>query len=235
MTEEDVLFLPGLLCDTRLWRDQVKAIPHAVVADLTQDDHVDAMAHRALADMPDRFALCGLSMGGYVALAIMRIAPERVRRLCLMDSSARPDSPEQARRRRGLIGMAKSNRFRGVTPRLLPQLLHPDHLADPVLSAEVIAMAERVGQAAFLRQQHAILARPDSRKHLAEIAIPTIVAVGSHDQVTPKALAEEMATAIPHARLRVIEGAGHLPPMEQPEAVTLLLRDWLGMKRHRPG
>ncbi len=228
--DETVLFMPGLLCDGRLWRDQIAALAgrvRAQVADLGSDDSLDAMACRALDATPGRFALCGLSMGGYAALAVMRLAPHRVTRLCLMDTSARPDTPEQARRRRGLMALAARSRFRGVTPRLLPQLLHPDRLADAALCAEVVAMAERVGRSAFLRQQRAILNRPDSRPDLAGIGVPTLVAVGSGDPLTPPELAEEMAERIPGAVLRVIPDAGHLPPLETPAAVNELLRAWL--------
>lgn len=224
---DDLLFLPGLLCDDRLWRDQLAIFPQAVVADLTQDDHVDAMAYRALALMPGRFALCGLSMGGYVAQAVMRIAPERVARLCLLDTSARADTPEQSRRRRGLMAMTRGNRFRGVTPRLLPQLLHPDTLGDTTLAQAVQDMADRVGREAFLRQQQAILTRPDGRADLAAIRIPTCIGVGAQDILTPPLLAEEMAGLIPGARLVLIEGAGHLPPMERPSDTNAMLRNWI--------
>ncbi len=224
---EDVLLLPGLLCDERLWRDQLARMPHAIVADLGMDESVRDMAVRALGRMAGRFALCGLSMGGYVALAVMRLAPERVTRLCLMDTSARPDSAEQSRRRRGLMAMTRGSRFRGVTPRLLPQLLHPDHLADADLCQAVLEMAERVGREAFLRQQQAILDRPDSRPDLPGIRVPTTVVVGSHDQLTPPAMAAEMAALIPGARLITVDGSGHLPPMERPDETNEILRDWL--------
>jgi pimeloyl-ACP methyl ester carboxylesterase len=231
MRETDVLlFLPGLLCDGRLWRDQVEALAglRCVVADLTHDDSLGAMAERALRALPAeaRLSVCGLSMGGYVAFEIMRRAPGRVARLALFDTSARPDTPEQTRRRRGLLSLSESGMFRGVTPRLLPQLLAPAHVAGP-LGAEVMAMAERVGRPAFHRQQRAIMHRPDSRPDLATIAVPTLVGVGEEDALTPPHLAEEMAASIPGARLARIPGAGHLPPMETPDAVTLLLRDWL--------
>ena len=157
-------------------------------------------------------------------------APERVTRLCLLDTSDRGDTPEQARRRRVLMAMTRGNTFRGVTPRLLPQLLHPDHLAAPV-AQHVLDMAERVGRDAFLRQQQAILGRPDRREMLAGIAVPTLVGVGSHDILTPKELSVEMADAIPGAVLRVIEGAGHLPPMERPDCVNEILGNWIGGSR----
>jgi pimeloyl-ACP methyl ester carboxylesterase len=224
-----LLLLPGLLCDGRLWRDQVAALAplaRAVVADLTQDDRVEAMAARALASVEGRFALAGLSMGGYVALEVMRQAPERVERLCLLDTSARADTPEQTRRRRGLLSLARTGQFRGVTPRLLPQLIHASRLGTP-LAEEVMEMAERIGKDAFLRQQEAIMHRPDSRPDLARIAVPTLVGVGSEDALTPPALAQEMAALIPGARLRHFADAGHLPTMETPEAVNAAMVAWL--------
>ncbi|PZW50384.1 pimeloyl-ACP methyl ester carboxylesterase [Humitalea rosea] len=224
-----LLLLPGLLCDDALWAPIRPAIAHLaapMVADLTQDASIPAMAMRALAQAPPRFALVGLSMGGYVAFEILRQAPERVTRLALFDTSARPDTPEQSRRRRGLIGLARTGQFRGVTPRLLPQLIHPRH-ADGPIAAEVLAMAGRVGRDAFLRQQEAILARPDSRPMLPGLSLPTLVAVGAQDILTPPELAEEMAALIPGAQLRMLPDCGHLPPMESPAAAGEVLREWL--------
>jgi pimeloyl-ACP methyl ester carboxylesterase len=224
-----LLLLPGLLCDARLWQDQIAdlaGIAECQVADLTLDADLGSMALRALAAAPPRFALAGLSMGGYVALEIQRRAPERVTRLALFDTSARPDTDEQARKRRGLMALTRSGQFKGVTPRLLPSLLHPDHVDGP-LGHAVREMAERVGRDAFLRQQQAILQRPDSRPMLPGIQVPTLVAVGEQDILTPPELAEEMAAAIPGARLARIAQAGHLPTMEQPDMVNALFREWL--------
>jgi pimeloyl-ACP methyl ester carboxylesterase len=225
-----LLLLPGLLCDARLWRDQIHAlsdIAAATVADLTRDDTVEAMADRAAAAMPERFALAALSMGGYVAFAMLRRAPERITRLCLFDTSARPDTAEQARRRRGLIALARKGRFRGVTPRLLPQLVHPDRLSDTALTSEVMAMAERIGEQAFLRQQTAILRRSDSRPDLPHIRVPALVGVGEGDTLTPPDHAAEIAANLLGAELRVIAGCGHLPPIERPDAVSGLMRAWI--------
>jgi pimeloyl-ACP methyl ester carboxylesterase len=185
------------------------------------------MATRALAAAPPRFALAGLSMGGYVALEIMRRAPGRARRLILFDTSARKDTEEQSRRRRGLMALTRSGQFRGVTPRLLPLLVHPDRVAEQPLAGEVMAMAERVGKEAFLRQQTAILGRPDSRPDLPRFAVPTLVAVGAQDALTPPDHAEEIAAGIPGARLEVIADCGHLPTMERPAEATALMRDFL--------
>jgi len=224
-----LLLLPGLLCDAALWRQaaaDLAPVATCIIADVTRDDSLAAMAERALALAPPRFALAGLSMGGYLAFEILRRAPDRVTRLALFDTSARPDTPLQARRRRGLMALSRAGAFRGVTPRLLPQLLHPENLDGPI-GAAVSAMAARVGRDAFLRQQAAILGRPDSRPDLAGITVPTLVAVGEQDALTPPDRAREIADGVPGARFALIPGAGHLPPLERPAAVTALLRAWL--------
>lgn len=225
-----LVLLPGLLCDDALWahqRQYLADIAEVRVPDLTGHDSVAALAADVLAWAPPRFALGGLSMGGYVALEIMRQAPARVERLALIDTTARADSPETVERRKALIQLSRMGKFKGVTPRLMPMLLHPDHLDDPVITGTVMAMAERIGQAAFVRQQTAILTRPDSVADLPGIACPTLVVVGREDTLTPPDRAWEMATAIPDARFEVVERCGHLPPLEQPEVMTGLLRDWL--------
>lgn len=224
-----LLLLPGLLNDAALWAAQVRDladVADAQVADLTRDDNVAAMAARALAKAPPRFALAGLSMGGYVAFEILRQAPERVTRLALLDTSATPDSRERAEQRRAAMDSLRLGRFLGVTGRLLPQLVHPDHVAGPVGDA-VRAMAARVGGAAFLRQQQAILDRPDSTGLLASITVPTLVAVGDSDRLTPPADAQLMQDAIPGARFHCFARCGHLPPLEKPDETSAVLRTWL--------
>src|SRR5487761_1575675 len=137
-----LVLLPGLLCDKTLWRSQIEALGDVAepqVADLTQDDSIAAMVRRLLAAAPPRFALAGLSMGGYCAFDVMRQAPECVERLALLDTGARADTPEQTSRRRGLIELAEKGEFKGVTPRLLPLFLHPDRLKDAKLVGEVTA------------------------------------------------------------------------------------------------
>ena len=226
-----VLFLPGLLCDSDLWTGQLAALSAerpVAVASLTGSDTMAGLAEAALASAPQRFALAALSMGGYVALEIMRRAPERVAGLALIDTSARPDTEEQSRRRRALIALARTGRFKGVTPRLLPLLLHPARLEDPVLTGRVMAMAARIGRDAFLRQQTAILGRPDSRPDLPRIACPAVVVCGRQDELTPLPVSEEMAGLIPGAALVVVEDSGHLSTMERPEAVNAALAAWLG-------
>jgi pimeloyl-ACP methyl ester carboxylesterase len=230
MTEPLVL-LPGLLCDAALWAPQVDALrglaDPIVIGDLTRHDSMGAMAEATLALAPPRFALAGLSMGGYCAQEIMRRAPERVTRLALLDTSARADSDEQRSRRRGLIELAQKGEFKGVTPRLLPLLIHADRLVDKPLTTFVMGMAERVGMDAFLRQQKAIMGRPDGRPDLARIACPTLVLVGRQDVLTPVPLHEEIAAGVPGARLVVIEESGHLTTLERPGPVNEALEAWL--------
>ncbi len=231
MTERTpLILLPGLLCDRALWQHQIDHLADVAdtnVPDLASDDTVEAMAQRVLDAAPPRFALAALSMGGYVAHAIMRAAPERVLRLALFDTSARADTEEQLARRRGLITLAEKGKFKGVTPRLLPLLIHPDRLEDRPLTDAVMGMAQRIGKAGFLRQQRAIMARPDSRAYLPGYRCRTVVAVGRADAITQIVVNAEMAGLIPEARFVIIEHSGHLPTMEQPVAATAILRYWL--------
>jgi pimeloyl-ACP methyl ester carboxylesterase len=226
-----LLLLPGLLCDAALYRSQIADlgdIAAPIVGDLTGHDSVSAMAAAMLAEMPEYFSLVGFSMGGYVAQEIMRQARHRVSRLALLDTSARADTDEHRARRGGLVELVGRGHFKGVTPQLLPQLISPHRLTDQSLVDTIIGMAERVGRDAFLRQQAAIMGRPDGRADLPRIACPTLVLCGRDDALTPVAVHEEMAAAIPGAELVVVEDCGHLSPIERPEAITPALRRWLG-------
>lgn len=225
-----LVLLPGLLCDEALWRHQSETLAdlaQITVADLTREDQAGAMAQRILAEAPEQFALAGLSMGGYIAFEILRQAPDRVIRLALLDTSARADTPEKTKLRQDLIDLARTGEFKGVTPRLLPRLIHPARLGDAALVGSVLAMAERVGRAAFLRQERLLMLRPDSRHDLSLIHCPTLVLCGRQDGLTPLADSLEMAEKIPRAKLVVIEECGHLSTMERPRAVSAVLRYWL--------
>ena len=231
MPKKPLLLVPGLLCSELLFRPQQGGLSD--VADMTvttaqrEHDALGPIAEAILAEAPPRFALAGLSFGGYVCFEIMRRAPERVERLALLDTSARPDTEEQRARRRALIELAQSGRFLGVTDRLLPLLIAAARLKDAALVEEVKQMAREVGLEGFLKQQKAIMGRPDSAPLLGAIACPTLVLCGREDQLTPLARHEEMAAAIPGAELVVIEECGHLSTMERPEAVNAALRRWL--------
>lgn len=225
-----LLLLPGLLCDAALWQHQTETladIADITVANLTDGDLGGAMAQRVLAAAPDEFALAGLSMGGYVAFEILRQAPDRVKRLALFDTTARADPPEKVKLRQGLIDLARSGAFKGVTPRLLPKLIHPARMDDTTLVGGILGMAERVGREAFLRQERMLMLRPDSRHDLRLIHCPTLVACGRQDELTPLGESEELAERIPRAKLVVIEDCGHLSTMERPRAVSAMMRYWL--------
>jgi pimeloyl-ACP methyl ester carboxylesterase len=222
--------LPGLLCDADLWHRQVAALADIAdpwVADFTTQDSIAAMADSVLAAMPQRFALAGLSMGGYVALEVMARAPERVTRLALLDTRHRRDDEETTARRRGLIELAEKGQFKGVTPRILPLFIHEARLDDAELTGTVTAMAERVGKDAFVSQQRAIIGRRDHAATLVGIHVPTLVVCGRQDALTPLADSQAMAAGIAGARLVVIEDCGHLSSLERPEEVNAALRRWL--------
>jgi pimeloyl-ACP methyl ester carboxylesterase len=190
---------------------------------------MEAMARRVLDEVPfDRFALAGLSMGGYVALEIMRQAPQRVRRLALLDTRARPDSPDESERRRTLLRIAQG--AKGLAPvnkRMLPLLVHASRLSDQALVNVIEDMAQRTGIDGYLRQQEAIMSRADFRPSLAAIACPTLILCGRQDAITPLSFHEEMAAAIKGAQLAVLEDCGHLSTLEKPAQVNAALRAWL--------
>jgi len=230
MAKPTVILLPGLLCDHAVWQPQMEALQKEAfikVADLRHGASLGAMAERVLSDAPERFAIAGLSMGGYLAFEILRRAPHRVDRLAIFDSTARPDSPEQTRRRRLLMALSQRKDLGKAMKRLLPQLLHPDHAKNPILVQTVEGMAQRVGHSAFVRQQQAIINRPDSRPDLSQIDCPTLVVCGQDDQLTPPPLAKEITDAIPGAQRAVLHHCGHLSPLERPKECTALLKAWL--------
>jgi pimeloyl-ACP methyl ester carboxylesterase len=198
------------------------------VADHRRDDAMADIAKRILADAPPRFALAGLSMGGYIAFAMLRQAPERIARLALLDTSARPDRPEQIPDREKLIAMTQSGRFAEVTETLIPRYIHPSRYDDEALKQIVRDMAADTGAEAYVRQLRAIMGRPDSRPLLAAINCPTLVLVGEADAATPPELAKEIAAGISGSRLVIVPGSGHLSTIEKPDAVNAALAEWLG-------
>ena len=196
------------------------------IANHTCDAKIADIARRILAQAPPRFHLVGLSMGGYIAFEVLRQAKKRVGKLVLMDTSARPDFPEQSERRAKLLELARTSGVKAVNDVLFPLVVHESRKADRSLRAIVDSMAEDVGVAAFPRRQAAIAGRPDSRPDLPSIRCPTLVVVGDSDQITPPNLAWEIADGIPGARLEIIAGCGHLSTLEMPDAVNGLLAAW---------
>jgi pimeloyl-ACP methyl ester carboxylesterase len=233
MTEKTpLIMLPGLLCDAALWAPQCAALTDIAdcrVANMTQDDSITGMAERVLADAPERFALAGLSMGGYCALEIMRLAPERIDKLALLDTSAEPDTADRTAIRVEWVAQARQGMadFDAVIDRHISMYLHPERLADTAITDRVRASARNVGIDGYARNQSAIAGRRDQRGNLAAINCPTLVLCGRQDSATPPALHEALAEGISGAKLVVIEDCGHLSTLERPDAVNAALRQWL--------
>lgn len=230
--KEPLVLVPGLSCNAALYAPQWPALADGrpiLVADHSRDDTLSAIARRLLAAAPARFALCGLSMGGYVAFEVLRQAPERVTRLALLDTSAKPATADTNAPREQMIALAEKGAFDNVTTLLWQRLVAPARLTDEPLRLLVRRMADDIGADGFARQQRAIMGRPDSRPSLAESSCPVLVLVGEQDEITPVAEAREMAgLAGARGRLAVIPRSGHLSTLEEPEAVTAELLRWLG-------
>ena len=230
MTHLPILALPGLMCDERLWQHQAAALAadHPLTSfPLVPQASMAELAIAALARAPaERFALMGLSMGGYLALEIVRRAPERVAALALLDTSARPDTPEATAARRQGIAASATDFDAGIAA-LMPRLVHPSRLEDHAVVDTVWAMARAIGREAYVRQQEAIIGRADSRPTLAQIRCPTLVLCGREDALTPLGLHEEMHAGIASSRLVVLERCGHLSTLERPAEVNDTLRQWL--------
>jgi pimeloyl-ACP methyl ester carboxylesterase len=231
MPGQPLILIPGLLCDEDLWRDQLPALaPHAditITIEQTRHDSISAIAAAILAAAPPRFALAGLSMGGMVALELMRQAAGRVTRLALLDTSARANTGEELKVRAGRIALVQAGHVDIVLGLQLARFLPLSRLGEVPLVDRALKMMRRVGAATYVRQERAGMQRIDSRPSLAAITCPTLVLCGRQDAATPLALSEEIASGIAGSRLEVIEDCGHLSTMERPDAVNRALVEWL--------
>ena len=231
MDRTPIVLVPGLASSARIYAQIIPALWRfgpVMVANHIRDDSMAAIARRILSEAPPRFALAGHSMGGYIAFEIMRQAPERVAKLALINTQARPDTAEATLRRRGLMERARRGELRAIREESFPELVHPSRRNDADILKLVHAQDEDVGVEGYLRQQVAIIARVDSRPTLSTIKCPTLVLTGDADSTIPNALSKEMAEAIPGARLLILDRCGHLPQPEQPEATVRALSEWLG-------
>jgi pimeloyl-ACP methyl ester carboxylesterase len=225
-----IVLVPGLICSARIWGPVVPALWRhgpVTIANHIRDDSMAAIARRILAEAPPRFALAGHSMGGYIAFEIMRQAPERVAKLALLNSQARPDTPEATARRRGQIARAQDGGYRAVVDEFIPNFVHPSRRDEAGLHQAVHEMADDVGVEGFVRQQTAIMARPDSRPTLTAIRCPTLVLTCDSDNTVPNQLSQEMADEIVGSWLVMLENCGHLCQLERPEATAEALGEWL--------
>lgn len=225
-----IVLVPGLLCTSEVFAPQVAALwPHGpvTIASTLEGGTIAGIAAAILDVAPPRFALAGISMGGYICLEIMRQAPERISRLALLNTSARPDTPDQTAQRRSLIAQASRENFAELLTQVYDAILHPAHQGDPVLRATNVRMGLTVGIEGMASQLEACIGRSDSRPGLPGITVPTLVLVGDSDPLIPPEHSREIAAAIPRARLVVVENCGHASTLEQPEAVNRALLEWL--------
>lgn len=223
------LLLPGLNATARVFRDASVALwpfGSVTIASTLEGEGMAGIASAILDNAPPTFALGGYSMGGYLCFEILRQAPERVSKLALIDTSARPDSAEATDVRRRRIEQVQAGKFGLVVEQSFANSAHPDHADDKALKAMHREMALSNGPEAYVRHQRAIISRPDSRPLLARIRVPTLVIVGDTDQTTPVEAAREMHAGIAGSRLVIVPNAGHLAPLEQPEAVASALVEW---------
>ena|ERR1700738_2566328 len=227
-----ILLVPGLGGSPRIYAPVLPRLWRfgpVTVANHIRDDSLDAIARRILAEAPPRFALAGHSMGGYIAFEIVRQAPERIARLALINTQARPDTLEAGEKRRGLIARVQAGHYHDVLDELFPGFVHPSRRDDADLRKLVHDMGDDMGADAFVRQQTAIMGRADSRPTLATIGCPTLVLSGDEDNTIPNAMSVEMAGGIRRAKLVIIPHCGHLPQLEQPQAAAAALVEWFGI------
>ena len=225
-----VVFLPGLLCDHRTWAAQRSALADhdpIVLSSYGEAASITAMAHHVLAVAPDRMALVGHSMGGRVALEIMRIAPHRVERLALLDTGIHPRRPGEAEKRHNLVRVGRQWGMAALVDQWLPPMVHPDRGGDADYLAGMRAMAIEAGVDRYEREITALLGRPDAEPVLRTIRCPTLIGVGRQDVWSPLDQHERMANLIPDAELSIFEDSGHMAPMEAADQVTAALRRWL--------
>ncbi|NIZ60050.1 alpha/beta hydrolase [Sedimentitalea sp. CY04] len=233
LSQDPLVFLPGMMSDARVFAPQIGALSRhlpVMVAPLLGGERIEDIAKHLLRQMPARFSLLGLAMGGTVAMEILRRAPERLSRLCLMSTSPLADTPAQAATREPLIIGARTGRMEDV----LRQSMMPDYLAPGPQRIEILnqvyQMGMELGEALFVAQTRALQRRQDQQGTLRKCKVPTLILCGEYDQLTPVKRHEFMAELIPTAKLEIVTAAGHLPTLERPDVVNRVLVEWLDGK-----
>lgn len=232
MNRPVLYMLPGLLCDETVFAPQVAGLSDAIdvrVPRFLGLDCLIAMAQHVLDIAPQRFSIAGFSMGGRVAFQIMAMAPERIERFCAFDTAPGPKAEGEEIKRQAIIDLAYREGMGALAAAWLPPMLHPSRRADPAFMEPLTAMVLRSTPEIHEKQIRALLNRPDARPVLPTIACPTLIACGRDDEWSPLALHEEMAAAIPNARLEAFDVCGHFLPLEQPEGFNKALRKWMGV------
>nr|WP_315463598.1 alpha/beta hydrolase [uncultured Rhodoferax sp.] len=231
-----LVLLPGLMCDGAVWEPMRSGLPagcNTWVADYGLSNSLQAMAELVLAGAPEgSFALAGHSMGGRVALEVLRLAPQRVSHLALLDTGHLPRAAgeagaEEARKRYALLEVARTQSVRAMAQAWVQGMVAPDRLHNAELIERIVAMFARKSADVFAAQIDALLHRPDASAVLRTVAVPTLLQCGAQDAWSPPAQHEAMRALVPHAVLDLIDHAGHMAPMEQPQAVAASLSRWL--------
>ncbi len=229
MTEPLVL-LPGMMCDARLFGPQIDAFGaerDVLTPSIGGHENVHDIASEILRGAPESFALAGLSLGGILAMEVMRIAPERVTRLALMDTNPKAETDSVAALREPQIAKVRA----GQLAEVMRDEMKPNYLADGPGRAAVLDlvldMAMGQGAEVFIRQSRALQTRPDQQEVLRSLVVPTLILCGAEDSLCPLHRHTLMAELVPGAELVVVEGAGHLPTLEQPDAVIRAMKAWL--------
>lgn len=225
-----LLLIPGLAADAAMWRDQLSGLAdlRPVVAQAhAHRSTIPEMATALLEEHPGPLVLCGASMGGMVAMEAARQAPDRTRGLALLGTTAAPESDAMRRLREDAIALFAQGRVREVIEPNIAFAFHPSRAGDRALTDAYLEFVLRAGPQLLIRQNRAVMARPDAREHLPRLACPVLVAVGDDDRLTPPDCSREIAALLPRARLEIVPACGHMLTMERPEAVNALLREWI--------
>lgn len=237
MNRVPLLLVPGLMCDHAVWDPITPSLDLCAapsVVDHGTEDSVTGMAERLLASAPAQFAIAGHSMGGRVALEVLRLAPQRVLRLALLDTGYQARATgaageEEARKRHTLLEVAQTQGVRAMAQAWVQGMVSPARLSDAHLIGDILAMFERKSADLFARQIKALLNRPDASPVLAGVQVPTLVLCGREDSWAPVSQHQGIMALIPSglAHLSIIDQAGHMSPMERPQAVAEALCHWM--------
>jgi pimeloyl-ACP methyl ester carboxylesterase len=228
-----LILLPGLASDHVMWQSQLAVLPAHYRSHVTdvhaRCDTIEAMALTLLAEHPGDLILCGASMGGIVAMQVAHQAPQRIRGLALLGSSARPETEEIRALREAAIGLFSDGRAAEVLRANVPLAFHTSRTRDQALVQSYLDFVLAAGAQQLIRQNRAIMARPDARRHLPGLRCPALVMCGNEDLLTPPEHSREIAELLPQVQLEILEQCGHMLTMEQPERVNALLLQWLAL------
>lgn len=229
---EPTIIIPGHLCTSELFAYKIPNLwkhSSVTIPSILEGSSLTEMAKDIIQKAPSYFSLAGMSMGGFICLEIMKLAPERVSRLALLNSSARPETEEQKKMRENLLNKTTLENFEEILKNMATTGVHKSRQHDKNLINTIIRMGKETGFDAYVRQSKALGDRTDNRNILTHISVPTLVLVGDSDTITPPEYSEEMAEKIPNAKLIKLYRCGHATTLEQPEEVNKALIEWLNM------